>query len=1313
MSNLKRFLAMTLVLVMMIGSLAITASASAKFDDIALLKDTGLSKAVDLLAELGVARGTADNTFAPTDNVTREQFAMFTARIHSGTPEYFILTDEARAKIRPEDETEFSDVNGKDALWYMPINYCYEAGFITGMKAPSAEGAKDGTFGLGSTIIFQDAITMLVRSLGYNNSGLTYPVGFLAKAREIGLLDGFDGYLTNMRAQDVVTRADMARLLYNYFMSDFFSTEIVYNSLTRSYVNADTYRPVAGRFGITKVEGYITSIEGASLPMWVENPYAARIIGAGGSVLDSNWVQIGLNDPISMRNAAAKPENGGYDIVVSWVTPDVKTTTTFGNTSEVAGWIVDSSGAQIQIYMNRTTTQSGNVVGHLRTTKEALGLDKDYAGLAGSRSLLGVKIITYLGTKDYSINIPTEVIGTSSRTTSWNVPGSILDDADRNHILDSIELTTEDGAKHTFTQYNNRTFGNSAATVDNMADGDIGQWREDEGDINRFTGYVFAGDGSAKAQQVFTNRLSRWSNNNSADGSGESVRNLWYLAQIMKAAGSSLTGTMMDVDVVDNGYNRDGTRNRYVIFTPYTAGYITSDSNDVWSITRANGTSWSIRRGVSSIVQVVNKDTFAVSNPSSTTAYYFSNQGEYVLRGDALVQLTSDSTLATVTHTTSTAANFAIGVANSGNPGSFGNITIDFASNGVYYRTLQQRRGSAAGTDGNYIGTAGGTGRFSNEYAIGINDRYRIFSIKPENFNYGFVGANTGAFFIYKETTATQPDTNKKYAYVLSVTGSTQYNNGVLSTVYTVLDDKGQQKTIVDVNSSIAQYPQGSHIAYYDQGLTQGNTVSHRIVGAFNPYQVNPKEAGLSRLILPTDGNTPLTSNVTQTPQQSNNYSGNTMSWEVGWAVSTPTSTMTDMMTYNTFTGEIAVGSVTSVATYSNYVPASYQSTTAVYGSFSTPWTTVPFSNNLTNRDPSLTPPAPYVQNQMLPATSKTIVSSTVAGVAAQAEIANTSMSDIKLNSVLTANIPIFIYDYNNPSKANLLNRATFNTMWLQLSGTNTLRSAVLVKEVTMIGQIAGSAKVLYLGFDGTNPIVDGYLKAVTNSSNYLVVRNVTNVTFTFNGVNYRVVKAWDAITGAEADYAVSATGSNYTEPFIGQVAYKSSSRVTPNGSTWYDVLQSSQNVDNNVVVTPAQNLLDMTYVSTYVIGNPDYRATDYKPGQWVTLQNGNSLSLLGTSVDVTFINLTSSPLRVSNNDQVGLRRNSANTADAYDGETTSAIHVKSQYWNGFNSIRRSATDGELSGLDNWKRNTAGTWYAVPVRNYDNSIASLTLIYVN
>lgn len=170
---MKRVLAFILVLSMVLGSVGMVFAGS--FEDIT---DKDVAQAVDRLSLLGILEGYPDGTFKPENTITRAEFAAVAVRAKG-------LKDAADASEGLM--TGFTDVPaGHWASGY--INIATKLGLVNGMG--------DGTYAPEAPITYEQAVTLIVRTLGYEPSAQTkggYPYGYLIVANEIELLDGVTG----------------------------------------------------------------------------------------------------------------------------------------------------------------------------------------------------------------------------------------------------------------------------------------------------------------------------------------------------------------------------------------------------------------------------------------------------------------------------------------------------------------------------------------------------------------------------------------------------------------------------------------------------------------------------------------------------------------------------------------------------------------------------------------------------------------------------------------------------------------------------------------------------------------------------------------------------------------------------------------------------------------------------------------------------------------------------------------------------------------------------------------------------------------
>ncbi len=153
-------------------------------------------KAIEFLANYGIFKGySADDTGAE-DLIERYQMALFVARVATG------WTNDEVWENGKDQWTNFSDIDVD------PVNKYFGAlSFAAQNKI--IEGYGNGKFGPQDNINYQNALTMVVRTLGY--TGLEWPWGYIQKAVELGLTDGISG----VAYTDDLTRGEVAQIIYN------------------------------------------------------------------------------------------------------------------------------------------------------------------------------------------------------------------------------------------------------------------------------------------------------------------------------------------------------------------------------------------------------------------------------------------------------------------------------------------------------------------------------------------------------------------------------------------------------------------------------------------------------------------------------------------------------------------------------------------------------------------------------------------------------------------------------------------------------------------------------------------------------------------------------------------------------------------------------------------------------------------------------------------------------------------------------------------------------------------------------------------
>ena len=164
---MKKLLAIVLVL----SILSLSGTAFAAFKDVST--NAAYYNAVERVTSLGLMDNSGSGTFKPDDATSREQFAKLIV-IAAG------LSDSADSM---KGSTVFSDVPA-DGEYNGYINMCLGKGFIAGLA--------DGKFHPKDAITFSQAVTAMIRALGYADADIpgTWPKNYIEKAKALGMTTG-------------------------------------------------------------------------------------------------------------------------------------------------------------------------------------------------------------------------------------------------------------------------------------------------------------------------------------------------------------------------------------------------------------------------------------------------------------------------------------------------------------------------------------------------------------------------------------------------------------------------------------------------------------------------------------------------------------------------------------------------------------------------------------------------------------------------------------------------------------------------------------------------------------------------------------------------------------------------------------------------------------------------------------------------------------------------------------------------------------------------------------------------------------------
>ncbi len=198
MRNYFKFLATAMVVVLAVCAFSATSfAASTPFTDVDD-RDETLSDAVALLSHLEVTKGTSETTFGTIDGVTRQQMSAFLYRLFQAGKS---LDDTAI------NTTSYKDL--VDRTYFGYISWADTMGII--------KGTSETTFNPKGGIVLQDAYTMIIRALGYEDDSYVYPFTHISKAEELGLDEGIN---SKLGYDSILTRGDVAIILYNTFFAE-------------------------------------------------------------------------------------------------------------------------------------------------------------------------------------------------------------------------------------------------------------------------------------------------------------------------------------------------------------------------------------------------------------------------------------------------------------------------------------------------------------------------------------------------------------------------------------------------------------------------------------------------------------------------------------------------------------------------------------------------------------------------------------------------------------------------------------------------------------------------------------------------------------------------------------------------------------------------------------------------------------------------------------------------------------------------------------------------------------------------------------
>lgn len=183
---MKRIIAVMLLAIMLVGMVSASISVSASSQEV----ETGI---LGLLSELGIMSGDPDGNLRLDDYVSRAEFTKIAVAASS-----YKNSVATNLSISP-----FPDVTFRH--WAAPY-------VRVGITGGIVSGYPDGTFKPEDTVLYEEAITMLLRVLGYTDSdfGVSWPSGQIGLANNLDMTDDVE-----CGAGQIMNRRQVAQLVYN------------------------------------------------------------------------------------------------------------------------------------------------------------------------------------------------------------------------------------------------------------------------------------------------------------------------------------------------------------------------------------------------------------------------------------------------------------------------------------------------------------------------------------------------------------------------------------------------------------------------------------------------------------------------------------------------------------------------------------------------------------------------------------------------------------------------------------------------------------------------------------------------------------------------------------------------------------------------------------------------------------------------------------------------------------------------------------------------------------------------------------------
>lgn len=273
------------------------------------VKDAELAREIAVLQTMGVVDGLSPETFAPDGTLTRAQFCKMA----------ILLKGDGAQEPLYRNRTIFPDVRSDHwARGYINLAVSTTLGADSEGKGGTRliRGTGDGRFEPDRPITFAEAVTILIRMLGYSDAdaGMSWPQGYLSLAEKNGLTDGL-----SLGAKDALTRAQAVRLFYQMLATAQSSGEAYYNTLGTA--TAGVVLMDANAIADDGTSGALRTSEGTfKLASGVVSPN--DLTGFRGVLITDKSGKVKAFLPRGARETAVvrSAENGSSDVEAGWLT---------------------------------------------------------------------------------------------------------------------------------------------------------------------------------------------------------------------------------------------------------------------------------------------------------------------------------------------------------------------------------------------------------------------------------------------------------------------------------------------------------------------------------------------------------------------------------------------------------------------------------------------------------------------------------------------------------------------------------------------------------------------------------------------------------------------------------------------------------------------------------------------------------------------------------------------------------------------------------------------------------------------------------